>query len=148
MHLLSLLSGSNLASANSPDGLVGNDNLGPVADLGLESLELLAHNLNGLAGLTLLEALTAAPDDADAVLSGVLGLGGDNLVGLLEDGAALGVAKDGPVDVAVLELGDRNFASESTARLVEDVLCGDFDAGAEGVTDELEVESGRRNNDL
>jgi hypothetical protein len=116
--------------------------------LGLESLELLAHNLNGLSGLTLLEALTAAPDDADTVVSGELGLGGNHLVGLLEDGAALRVAQDGPVDVAVLELGDGDFASEGAAGLVEDVLGGHLNAGADAVTDELEVQGRRRNNDL
>lgn len=92
VDLLGLLCGSDLASANGPDGLVGDNHLGPVGDLGLEGLELLAHNLNGLATLTLLQALTAAPNNTNAVLGGVLGLGCDNIVRLPEDSAALGVA--------------------------------------------------------
>lgn len=148
MDLLGLLSGGNLASANGPDGLVGDDDVGPVGDVRLERLDLGGDELNGLVGLAGLEGLAAAPDDLDAVLSGVLGLGGDDLVRLVEDGSALRVSKDGPVDVEVLELRDRDLASESTVGLVEDVLGGDLNLLAEGLADEREVESGRRNNDL
>jgi hypothetical protein len=148
VHLLSLLSGGDLASANGPDRLVGNDDLTPVRDLGLESLQLLADDLNGLASLTLLEGLAAAPDDTNAGLSGDLGLGSDEVVGLVEDGAALGVAEDGPGDVAVLELGDGDLAGVGTVGLVEDVLGGDLDAGAEVLTDEEEIEGRRGDDDL
>jgi hypothetical protein len=148
VDLLGLLSGSNLASADSPDGLVGDDNVGPVGDLGLERLELLRDKVDGLASLTGLESLAAAPDDLEAVLGGVLGLGGDGLVGLAEDLTTLRVAEDDPVDVAVLELGDRDLAGESTVGLVEDVLGGDLDVLAEGLTDEREVDGRRRDNDL
>lgn len=148
MDLLGLLSGSNLASADSPDGLVGNDNVGPVGDLGLEGLELLRDEVDGLASLTGLEGLAAAPDDLEAVLSGVLGLGGDRLVRLAENLTTLRVAENDPVDVAVLELGDGDLAGESTVGLVEDVLGGDLDVLAEGLTDEREVDGRRRDNDL
>jgi hypothetical protein len=148
VDLLGLLSGSNLASADSPDGLVGNDNVGPVGDLGLEGLELLRDEVDGLASLTGLEGLAAAPDDLEAVLSGVLGLGGDRLVRLAENLTTLRVAENDPVDVAVLELGDGDLAGESTVGLVEDVLGGDLDVLAEGLTDEREVDGRRRYNDL
>lgn len=148
MDLLSLLSGGDLAGANGPDGLVGNDDLAPVGDLRAEGLELLADDLDGLASLTLLEGLTAAPDDADAVLGSVLGLRGDNLVRLPQDGAALGVAKDGPVDVAVLELGDGDLAGESAIGFVENVLGGNLEAVTQVLTDQEQVESGRSNDDL
>ena len=148
VHVLGLLGGGDLAGANSPDGLVGNDNLAPVGDVGLEGLELLADDLNGLAGLTLLEAFAAAPDDAEAVLSGVLGLEGDGLVRLLENGAALRVAQDGPVDASVLELRDRDLAGEGTVGLVEDVLGGDLDVLGQGLADELEVEVRGGDDDL
>lgn len=127
VYLLSLLGGSNLSGANGPDGLVGNDDLAPVGDVALEALELLSDDLDGLASLTLLEALAAAPDDADAVLGSVLGLEGDGLVGLLEDGAALGVTEDGPVDGEILELLDGDLASVGTVGLVVDVLSGNLD---------------------
>jgi hypothetical protein len=148
VDLLGLLSGGNLASANGPDGLVGNDNVRPVGDLRLERLDLSRDELDGLVGLTGLEGLAAAPDDLEAVLGGVLCLGGDDLVRLIEDGSALRVSEDGPVDVEVLELRDRDLAGESTVGLVEDVLGGDLNLLAEGLADEREVESGRRNNDL
>ena len=45
---------------NAPDGLVSNDNLAPVLDLVRNSLELLGNNADGLARLTLLQALAAA----------------------------------------------------------------------------------------
>lgn len=148
MDLLSLLSGGNLASANGPDGLIGDDDLRPVRDLGLESGKLFADDIDGLAGLTLLQGLSAAPDHANAVLGGVLGLEGDNLVALAEDGAALGVAQDGPVDAAVLELRDGDFAGESAIGLVVDVLGGNFEALAEVLADEEEMQVRRRDDDL
>jgi large subunit ribosomal protein L43 len=148
VNLLSLLSGSNLASANGPDGLVGNDDLAPVGDLGLEGLELSADNLDGLAGLALLQALAAAPDNTEAILGCVLGLGGDDGVGLVEDGAALGVAENGPGDLAIGQLGDRDLASEGTVGLVEDVLWGDLETLAKVLADKQEVQSRRGNDDL
>lgn len=148
MDLLSLLSGGDLASANGPDGLVGNDDVAPVGDLVLEGLELLGDVLDGLATLTLLKALTAAPDDAQAVLGSVFGLGGNNLVGLANDGSSLGVAQDDPVDVVVLELGNGDLAGEGTVRLVEDVLGSDLDVVLDGLLDERKVEGGRRDDDL
>lgn len=148
MDLLGLLSGSNLASANGPDGLVGDDNVGPVRDLRLERLDLGRDELNGLASLTGLEGLAAAPDDLEAVLGGVLGLGGDDLIRLADDGSTLRVAEDSPVDIAILELGDGDLASESTVGLVVDVLGGNLDFLAESLADKGEVEGRRGDNDL
>jgi hypothetical protein len=150
VDILSLLSGGDLAGADGPDGLVGNDNLAPVVagDVGLQGLELGADDLDGLARLALLEGLTAAPDDLEALLNGPLGLGGDDIVRLAENGAALGVAENGPVDVAVKELGDGDLARVGTAGLVEDVLGSNLDVGADGLTDEGEVKGGRSDNDL
>ena len=148
VHLLGLLGGSDLAGTNGPDGLVGNDNLAPVRHLGLEGLKLLADDLDGLASLALLEGLSAAPDDADAGLGGDLGLGGDELIRLVQDGAALGVTENGPGDLAVLKLGDGDLASEGAVGLVEDVLGGDLEASTKVLTDEKEVEGGRGDDDL
>lgn len=148
VHILGLLRGGDLAGANGPDGLVGDDDAGPVADLGLEGGELLADDGNGLAGLALLERLAAAPDDADAVLGGVLCLGGDELVGLLENGAALRVAEDGPVDLGVEELRDGQLASEGAVGLVVDVLGGDANLRSEAVADEDQVDGTRGDDDL
>ena len=148
MHLLCLLSGRDLAGANGPDGLVGNDDLAPVANLRLEGLELLADNLDGLVGFSLLEALAAAPDDTEAVFGGVLCLGGDVVVGFLEDGSALGVAEDGPGYFAVDELGDGDLAGECAIGFVVDVLSSYLEAVSEVLADQEEVQSWRSNNDL
>lgn len=148
MHVLRLLSSSNLAGTNSPDGLVGDDNLAPVVNVALEALKLLGNDIDSLASLALLEGLAAAPDDADAVLGSVGGLEGDGLVGLLEDGAALGVAEDGPVDVEVLELLDGDLAGVGAVGLVEDVLGGDLDVVLDALADEGEVEGGRGDDNL
>jgi hypothetical protein len=149
VDLLGLLSGGDLAGTNGPDGLVGNDNLAPVADLLLESGKLVGNDLEGLARLALLKRLTAAPDDADTVLNGVLGLGGNNLVRLLEDGTALRVTQDGPVDAGVLELLDGDLASEGTVGLVVDVLGSNLDGLLlQVLTDGQEVKGGRSNDGL
>lgn len=141
MHLLRLLSRGNLAGANGPDRLVRNDNLAPVLDVALQALELLGDNLDSLSGLALLKGLTTAPDDGDAVLGGVLGLLGDDLVGLAQDCAALGVAENGPGDGQIGELGDGDLAGEGTVGLVVDVLGRGSDVVLDGVTNEREVDS-------
>jgi len=148
VNLLRLLGGSDLAGANGPDGLVGDDDLAPVLDLLGDGGKLGNDDLHGLAGLALLEGLAAAQDDADAAVNGGLGLVGDEGVGLLEDDAALAVAEEGPGDVGVLELGDGDLAGEGAVGLVEDVLGGDLDALAGVLAGEEEVEGGRGDDDL
>jgi hypothetical protein len=148
VHLLSLLGRSNLAGPDSPDGLVSNDNLAPVRDLGLERLELLGDDLDSLPGLALLQALAAAPDDANAVLGSELGLGGDIVIRLLQDGAALRVAEDSPCDAKILELGDGGLASEGTIGLVEDVLGSNLDTRLEMLASVGQVGGRGRNDDL
>lgn len=56
MDLLGLLGGSNLAGANGPDGLVGDDNLSPLllGQLLGGGVELTGDDLDGLVGLALL----------------------------------------------------------------------------------------------
>jgi hypothetical protein len=84
----------------------------------------------------------------DALVERVLGLGGGELVGLLEDGAALGVAQDGPVDLGVLKLGGGDLAREGALVLVEDVLSGDLDLGADFGAGEEEIEGWWGDDDL
>ncbi len=149
MDFLRLLSGSDLASTNGPNGLVGDDDLAPVAaDMGAEDAELPGNHVDSLACLALFERLAAAPDDANARVDGKFGLGGDQLVRLAEDGAALRVAQDGPVDVAVLELGNRDLAREGAIRLIEDVLRSDVDTSLQVFAYQEEVERRRCDNDL
>lgn len=148
VHLLSLLSGGDLAGANSPDGLVGNDDLAPVLDLLGDSAELVGDDLDGLVGLSLLEGLADAENNTEAVVKGGLGLGSDEVVGLLEDDTALRVTSQSPGDVGLLELGGRNLTSEGTVGLVEDVLGGDLETGAEVLASEEQVKGRRSNDDL
>lgn len=126
VDLLCLLSGSDLSGTNSPDWLVGDDDLAPLlsGDLLGDSGKLVSDDLNGLTLLALLEGLSAAEDDVDVLVKGGLGLGGDELVGLADDGAALGVTDQGPVDVGVLELVGGDLSGESSLVLVVDVLGG------------------------
>lgn len=148
VDLLRLLDSGDLASADGPDGLVGNDDLAPVANLGLEGSQLLLNDGNGLAGLALLQGLAAAPDDAHAAFGRDLGLGGDQAVRLAKDRPALGVAQDGPVDAAVLELGNADLAGERTVGLVKDVLSSNLQARLEMLADEQKVEGRRGDHDL
>lgn len=148
MDLLSLLSGGDFAGANGPDWLVSNDDLAPVLDGLGDGSKLANDDLGGLVRLALLEGLTAAENHADAAVNGSLGLAGDKVVALLQDGAALAVAQQGPGDVGVLELVDADLAGEGAVGLVEDVLGGDLDAGAQVLASEEEVEGGWGDDDL
>lgn len=150
MHLLGLLSGGNLASTNSPDGLIGNDNLLPVIprELGGKSSKLLLDNSNSVASLALLKGLAAAPNHAETTVNGSLGLVGDILVRLAA-GSALRVAGDGPVQAEILKLGDRDLAGVGAVGLGVDVLGRDGDgAGGDGIDGDGEVEVGWGDDDL
>lgn len=129
MDLLSLLSGCNLSGTDSPNWLVGNHDLLPLLwrDLLGDSGKLGGDDLDGVTLLALLEGLSAAEDDVDVLIEGGLGLVGDELIGLADDGTALRVADQGPVDVGILELGSGDLSSESSLLLVVDVLGGDSD---------------------
>lgn len=124
VHLLRLLRRGHFARANGPDGLVGNDDAGPVGrgNGSLDGLELPRHNGNRLAGLALLETLATAKDDADAALERRLGLGRYQSVALLKYRASLRVAQDRPVDLAVLEVRNGYLARVRAIGLVKDVL--------------------------
>ena len=151
VDLLGLLDGGDLAGADGPDGLVGINNLLPVGardPLG-QRAQLVLNDGDGLAGLALLERLAAAPDDAHAAVDGKLGLAGDQVVRLAQQGAALRVAQDGPVDVDILELRDADLAREGAVGLVVDVLGRDGDAGLlELLLGKLEVQGGRGDDNL
>lgn len=58
------------------------------------------------------------------------------------------MSEDGPGDVAVLELVDGDLAGEGAVGLVEDVLGGDFDALAEVLAGDEQVEGWRGDDDF
>jgi hypothetical protein len=66
----------------------------------------------------------------------------------LEDHTTLGVAEEGPGDVAVLELVNGYLTSESAVRLVEDVLRCDLKTGFEVLASKEKVERWWCNNNL
>lgn len=58
------------------------------------------------------------------------------------------MSENGPGDAAVHELSDGDFAGEGAIGLVEDVLGCDFDAFAEVLACQEEVDGGRGNDDF
>jgi hypothetical protein len=104
--------------------------------------------LHSDALLALLERLAAAQNDAQPAVKRGLGLGGDEGVVFGEEDTALAVAQDRPGDAAVLELVDADLACEGAVGLVEDVLGGDFDAFAEVLAGEEEIERGWGDDDI
>jgi hypothetical protein len=151
VDLLGLLDGGDLAGADGPDGLVGNNNALPVGrgELRGEGGELALNDGNGLAGLALGERLATAPDDAHAAVNGELGLGSHHLIRLAQQRTPLRVAQDGPVHAQVLELRHADLAGEGAVGLVIDVLRSHLDAGlGELFARELEIERRRGDDNL
>lgn len=133
---------------NVPNRFISHNNLTPIAHLLLHSPKLTRHNLNRTPLLALLQTLTTAQDDTQASIQRCLGLAGDEIVALSENGAALRVTENRPCDAAVLELVRADLAGEGAGGLVEDVLGGDFEAGTEVLAGEEEVEGGWGDDDF
>lgn len=102
--------------------------------------QLFRHDFDRRARFTLLQALAAAQNDTDATLYRGQCFLRDELIFFSQDGAAFGVAKEGPGDVGVFELVDRDLAGEGAVGAVENVLGGDFDGGVQVFAGEEEVE--------
>lgn len=136
------------AKCDSPDGLIGNDNLAPVLDLVGYRLELRGNMADRLALLPLLQALTAAQNHTQSSIQRGLGLAGHKLVVLFQDDTALRVPNQCPSDAEVLERFSRGFPREGTAGLVVNVLGCDFDTLAGGFACEGEIGRWWGNDDL
>lgn len=146
---LGVVGGGSKTGANGPDGLVGNDDAGPVLDLVNDGLELALADVEGLVGLTLLKGLTNAENDVQAIVKGKLGLVSNELVRLLDDGAALGVTENDPLGTNVLDLVNRDLTSEGTVALVESVLGSNRDSRSlQVLLGPEKVGEGRRDDDL
>lgn len=147
---LGLVLGRDLACADGPDGLVRNDDLGPVAladDRG-DGLELALDNVVGHVLLALLERLADTGNDLETARKRGLDLLGDDLVRVAEERAALRVAEDDPGDAGVLELLGRDLASERARVLGERVLRSNLDGLLDRADNVEEVQRGRGNHDL
>lgn len=128
-----LFGGGGFASTDGPDGLVGDNNVGPVADLFGIRAHLASNNFVGIASLALLQGFANAGNDLEASGQGMLSLLSDEFIRLLEDGTTLRMAQDDPIDVDVLQHGGRDLASEGTLGLLVGVLSGHADAAGQQV---------------
>ena len=129
--------------------LTGNDNVLPVLlgeDVGV-GLDLGEDEVVGSSSLAVLLGLSAAGDDLEALVEGVLGLLGDLKVGLAL-AAALGVADDDPADAHVGEHVGGGLAGEGAVALDPAVLGADGDVGAELLLDALDVDLRGADDDL
>ncbi len=97
MDLLRVLGLGDLAGADGPHRLVGDDpEAGLLGQLAQDGAHLALDHLERLAGLALLQRLAHADDGAEPGGGRSGGLAGDALVGLAEELAPLAVAEDDP----------------------------------------------------
>mmetsp|Transcript_8206 Transcript_8206/g.24575 ORF Transcript_8206/g.24575 Transcript_8206/m.24575 type:complete len:472 (-) Transcript_8206:150-1565(-) len=147
--VLGLLRGGSEAGANGPDGLVGDDNIGPVLlgeDVGVR-LDLGEDEFVRGASLAGLKGLAAAGDHLEALVECVFGLLGHLLVRLALS-AALGMSDDGPAHAHILEHVSGGFAGEGSISLDPAVLRSDSDVGSELLLHALNVNLRRAHDNL
>ena len=70
------------------------------------------------------------------------------LICLVEQLSSLAVTEDSPGYVTLFQLGGADFAGIRAVRLVEDILCGDFNTRAKVFACQEKVECRRRDDDL
>ena len=143
---LSLLEGSRLARANSPDWLVSDDELCYLFRLEASegSLDLACDEVEVNAGFALLEGLTAADDRRDASSKSSMSALVDALIRLAKLAAALAVTEYAVVYADLVEHARGDLACEGTMAFPMDVLCTDVDVRAECcVSDSCESRSRR-----
>jgi hypothetical protein len=140
--------GEGRGKVDVPDGLVSDHNLTPVLNLIHDSLQLARNNIHRLFTLPLLQTLSTAKNNAQPTVNSCLRLVGDEVVTLLQNNATFRVSEDRPCDAGFFELVDADLAREGAVGFVEDVLCGYFEAGAEVLAGEEEVECGWCDDDL
>lgn len=98
--------------------------------------------------MTYLQSLTNAENNTQTTVNSGLDLAGNELVRLLQENTALAVSNKSPVDLEILKLLDTDFTGESTVGLVKDVLGSDADVLVGDLAGELQVGSGRGDDDL
>ena len=132
MDLLGLGWRRDLASADGPDWLVGDDDVLPLSWLEQSSqgLELGLDDLVNAAGLTLLEGLADAEDDLHPELQSLRGLASRVGVGLAHLSAALRVADDDALDAGVQEQLSGDLAGPGAWGLEVAVLGSNVDVAA------------------
>lgn len=111
-------------------------------------LDLGSDEWDSLVSLPLLDVLTAAVDDLEAVVDGGSRLLSNELVALLEDITALRVAEDRPLDTEGLQHRGGDLASVGTVVLGEDVLGGDTPILPQGLLDHRQEDGWSTDDDL
>ena len=121
---MSNLWGSGLTGSNSPNWLVSDNDVGPVFALLSDGVELSIIDVLSLTGLSLLEELTDASEDGETIIDSNLGLLGDILISLAEEGSSLGVTGESVLDAHVLDHASGEFSGEGTVTSEGQVLGG------------------------
>ena len=98
---------SNFPSPNSPNRLVSNDNILPSLLINrlVDRFQLFHHHIHSNTLFSLLETLSTAQYDCNAVFDGALGLAGNEVVIFLENTSTLAMPDQCPFDAGVFELG-------------------------------------------
>ena len=117
MGLLGNFRGSSLASSDSPDGFVGNNYMLPVvlfnsfysflyfrSHFTAEGSQLSLEDIVGLVSFSLGKGFTDTVDDFQVISNSVLGLLGNDLIGLRIILSSFGVSEDSPVNSNVGEV--------------------------------------------
>ena len=149
MGFLGLLWRGSHTGTDGPDWLVSDHNLTPVFDLLTNGGELACIDGVSLARLALIELLSDASHDVEVLVESGLNLGGDDLVGLPKDVAALTVAEDDPIEAEVLQHGSAGLSSIGTVAVQRAVLGGELHLGSGKLGLHLsEVKEGGGDDDL
>lgn len=145
VDFVDLLGGGDFACSNSPDRLVGKDDMSPLLgfDFGGYSVELPLDDLLSLLGLPLGESLPEAGDDVESPLECGFDLFPDDLIGLAEQRPPFGMPDDDPVDPSVLQVVGTTYDSPvpdlpgvGSIAVLRAVLCGHLHVSSlQGVVD-------------
>mmetsp|Transcript_22373 Transcript_22373/g.43855 ORF Transcript_22373/g.43855 Transcript_22373/m.43855 type:complete len:276 (+) Transcript_22373:365-1192(+) len=142
VDLLGLLGRGSLASANGPHGLVGKNHVAPhglLLEGGEVTLHLLSDHRHGLTVLAVLELLTNAANDCEALGDGVGGLLTNEGAGLALL-AALRVANNGELETKVHEHVSAGLASKGSRAGVPAILGTNHDLRAHVLANIVEVD--------
>ena len=140
MSLLGDFRSGCLSGSDGPHWLIGNDDVAPVIDVLSDGIELPLVDSPGASRLSLLEMLSDASDNIEAVVEGSLGLLSDCGVGLSVEVPSLGVAGEGPVDANFIQHFKRYFSRVGSISRERTVLSADIDSASGEFLDRLEVE--------
>lgn len=149
MSFLGNLRGGCLSRANSPHGLVGNNDVRPVLDLLADGVQLSLVNLSGFARFSLLKVFSNACKNCESVIDGSLGLGGDIVVCFSVQRSSLGVTSESPRDSHILDHLAGVLSSESSVACQRKVLRSNMHIGVgNGTLNGAKMKSSRGHNDL